>query len=248
MSKKVKSYFESHAHNYQYGSEFYSLMINEIKNVIQNIIEKKSDGKVLDVGCGSGTFIKALIEAGVKAKYFATDISFKMVQTARENFIGCDVELFIADSFKIPLKSNRRFDVIHIAYVLHHLIGKTRSESIFLIKKMVGLLLDKLEDNGIIIIEEHYFISYIIPEFTSLLVFYGLKLINVLNLDLSHSTREIRPGLEVNFLHPKQLVKILGQYGNVHLLYSTPSEVTKSYKLFLLKERGLIVYTLKKQQ
>jgi SAM-dependent methyltransferase len=247
MSEKAKSYFEIHAHNYLHDWEWYPLIINEIKNNEDNVVEQqRDDQKVLDVGCGNGSFIKALIEANVKAQYFATDLSFKMLQIARENLNGRDVELFVADSFKMPLISNIRFDIINVSQILHHLVGKTRAESKFLIKKMIEMLVEKLEDSGKIIIEEHYFISHIIPEFTSLAVFYGLKLINFLKLDLSRYTREVRPGLEVNFLHPKQLVKILGQWGYPYLLYKTNTEIPKSHKLFLLKERGFIIYILKK--
>jgi 2-polyprenyl-3-methyl-5-hydroxy-6-metoxy-1,4-benzoquinol methylase len=174
VSEKVKSYFEIHAHNYQYDSEYYSSIINPIKDIVEKNVERENGVEFLDVGCGNGSFIKALIEADLKAHYFATDMTFKMIQTARENLIGRDVEIFIADSFRMPLKSNMGFDIIHISPVLHHLIGKNRSESKSLIKKMIELLSDKLEDNGIVIIEEHYFISYIIPELTSSIVFYGL--------------------------------------------------------------------------
>ena len=99
--------------------------------------------------------------------------------------------------------------------LLHHFIGKTRIESRFL-KEMNELVPQKLEDNNIVVIEKHYFISDIILEFLSLVVFYGLKLTDFLNIDLSASTREIGPGVEVNFLHSKQPVKILDQYAYSH--------------------------------
>jgi hypothetical protein len=85
---------------------------------------------------------------------------------------------------------------------------------------MIELMVSKLSDNGIIIVEEWYYLSYLILQFTTFVVFYGLKLINWLNLDLNY-TKEIMPGLEVNFLHPKQLLKILGHYGFVYLLNKT---------------------------
>ena len=243
MSSNVKSYFEIHAHNYLKEPEFYLSITNQIKNIIP---QNSSNIKFLDVGCGNGNFIKAIIKSGIKADYFATDISFKMIRMSKENLDGCNVELFVADAFKIPLNPNMKYDIIHIDSVLHHLIGKTRSKSTNLIKKMVELLTRKLSDNGILIVEEVYYGSLLIPQFTSFVVFYGLKLINFLNLDFSSFTKEIKPGLEVNFLHEKQLVKILGLYGSPYLVHKTPWKgIPKSYQLFLLKDFGHITYIVK---
>ena len=241
MGTNVKSYFECHAHNYagRY-MEFYPPIINHLKSIMAS----KSDVKLLDVGCGDGSFIKCLVGAGVRMNYLASDLSFRMITLGKKNLTDCNVELFVADAFNIPLKPNLKFDVIHLDSVLHHLIGKTRGKSTDLVKRMIELLVSKLSDNGIIIVEEWYYVSYLVPQITSFVVFYGLKLINWLNLDLSY-TKEIRPGLEVNFLHPKQLLKILGCYGFSYLLNKAPVEIPATYKFFLLKEKGHIIYVLK---
>jgi 2-polyprenyl-3-methyl-5-hydroxy-6-metoxy-1,4-benzoquinol methylase len=241
MGTNVKSYFECHAHNYAGRHiEFYPSIINHLKSIMAS----KSDAKLLDVGCGDGSFIKCLFEAGVRMNYFASDLSFRMITLGKKNLIDCNVELFVADAFNIPLKPNLKFDVIHLDSVLHHLIGKTRGKSTDLVKRMIELLVSKLSDNGIIIVEEWYYVSYLLPQFTSFVVFYGLKVINWLNLDFSY-TKEIRPGLEVNFLHPNQLLKILGRYGFSYLLNKAPVEIPATYKLFLLKEKGHMTYVLK---
>jgi SAM-dependent methyltransferase len=250
MSGNVKSYFESHSHNYSKGPEFYSSVVNHIKNTLQT----NSNARFLDVGCGDGNFIKALVKEGIKMRYFATDISLTMITRAKENLDNCDVELFVADGFKIPFRPGIKFDVIHIDSVLHHLIGRTRDKSTGLIEKMLELLVASLTAKGILIVEEWYYVSYLIPKLTSFIVFYGLKLINFLNLDLSSYTKEIRPGLEVNFLHPGQLSEILSRYGSVyllhkrsgyHALHNIPGRVPASYRLFLLKDSGHIAYMLK---
>ena len=106
--------------------------------------------------------------------------------------------------------------------------------------------MDKLEDDGILLIQEVYYNSYIISKFTSFVIFYGLKLINLLNLDVSRFMTEIKPGLEVNFLHEKQLKNILSQYGSVHLLEKEPWETSKIHKLFLLKKWGRTTIYVKK--
>jgi 2-polyprenyl-3-methyl-5-hydroxy-6-metoxy-1,4-benzoquinol methylase len=242
MGTNVKSYFECHAHNYAGRHiEFYSSIIDHIKGIM---VTKNGDAKLLDVGCGDGSFIKCLVGAGIRMNYFGSDLSFRMITLGKKNLTDYNVELFVADAFNIPIKPNLKFDIIHLDSVLHHLIGKTRGKSTDLVKRMIELLVSKLSDNGIIIVEEWYYVSHLLPQFTSFLVFYGLKLINWLNLDLSY-TKEIRPGLEVNFLHPKQLLKILGRYGFAYLLNKAPVEIPASYKLFLLKEKGHLTYILK---
>jgi SAM-dependent methyltransferase len=208
MSNRLKSYFESHSHNYSKPPEFYSVVVNQIKNAV----EDNSNARLLDVGCGDGNFIKALVKEGIKMQYFAMDMSFAMIRKAKENLMDCNAELLIADGFNIPSRQNIKFDVIHIDSVLHHLIGKTRAKSIALVKQMVELLVDRLSNNGILIVEEWYYVSYIFPKLTSFIVFYGLKFINYLKLDLSSYTKEIKPGLEVNFLHPEELSKILSLF------------------------------------
>lgn len=240
----VKSYFEIHAHHHDYSPspEFYSSVIEPIKT----IIPKNGDTNILDIGCGNGSFIKALIKANVKAKYFAFDMSLEMIERAKENLAGCDVEFLVADGFKIPIRSNIRFNMIHLDSVLHHLIGSTRDKSTSLIQKMLRLLMDKLEEDDILLVQEVYYNSYIISRFTSFVVFYGLKLINLLNLDVSRFMTEIKPGLEVNFLHEKQLKNILNQYGSIQMLEKQPWGRRLIYRLFLLKDWGHITICTRK--
>jgi SAM-dependent methyltransferase len=250
MSATIKSYFETHSHNYLKSPELYFSIVTHLKN----IITMNPNARFLDVGCGDGSFVKTLIREGIKMHFFATDISLSMIRTAKENLANHNVQLFAADGFNIPLKSDIKFDIIHIDSVLHHLIGKTRSKSMRLIEQMIELLVARLSPNGILIVEEWYYISYIFPTLTSFIVFYGLKLLNFLKLDLSKFTKEIRLDLEVNILHPDQISDLLSTYGSVHLLekrsgyhgmHNIPGGVPASYRLFLLKDSGHITYILK---
>jgi SAM-dependent methyltransferase len=242
MSKGVKSFFDSHFHRYVDKPEFYLSLAKEIKRVLPT--EKQLS--FLDVGCGDGGFIKALIEQGIVAKYLATDLSFNMLVKASDNLSGLDVDMLQADALQLSLRESQKFDIIHIDSVLHHLIGRTRGESVELVKRMLNGLLGRLSNNGILIVEEVYYDSYIFSTITSSLVFYALKLINLLKLDLSF-TKEIRPGLEVNFFHERDLVNMLNRFGsNPTLLNKEVWERPRTYQLFLLKERGHITYTVKR--
>jgi SAM-dependent methyltransferase len=239
---KIKSYFDNHAHHHAYHQHpsSYLPIIEYIKK-----IESGSRIKILDIGCGDGSFIKSSIMTGIDAFFVGTDVSYNMINMAKNNLDHQRVELFVADGFKLPIKSEIKFDLIHIDSVLHHLIGNTRSQSMVLVNLMLNLLIDRLSDNGVLVVEEQHYVSYIIANITSSIIFYGLKLLNFLHLDVSRIINEFQPGLEVNFLYDKEIEKLLERYGIVRLIKKeTLKNMPKLYKLFLLKELGRISYTV----
>lgn len=242
MSKNIKSYFEHHALDYANRHEhFYKESIDTVKR----IIDFKAKVKVLDIGCGDGGFIKSLSQAKLDGEYFVTDLSFEMIQLAKKNLLDTETKMLVADVFNLPFREDIKFDIIHIDSVLHHLVNGTRTKSNKLVSKTIKLLVNRLTSNGIFMIDEWYFISFIGTSFASFLIFYGLKLINTLKIDLSF-IGEIRPGLEVNFLEPKKFLKVLSSYGCPQLLMKRNVNFPIIYKLFLLKEKGRITYVLRK--
>lgn len=238
----VKSFFEVHAHDYLMTPEFYSSMVRKISAEIPN----KTNLKLLDVGCGSGNFIKSLNESGIQADFIATDLSFQMINIAKKNLQSDDVGLVVADAFNMPLKCDNRFDIIHIAFLLHHLIAETRAKSMALIVRLIGLLIDKLANNGVLLIEEVYYNSFIIPSFTASFIFYLLKLLRIFRMDLSGISTKLKTGLEVNFLNEKLVEDILSKFGTLRLIDRNPWKVPKSYAVFLLRDFGNITYMIKK--
>jgi SAM-dependent methyltransferase len=236
----VKSYFDSHfdAHVYHPDPKVYQSIISKIKKV--NLSPTLS---VLDIGCGDGTFIKSAIEMGMNAFYIGTDLSSAMIDNAKKKLKNHNVGFLIADGFNLPLKSETRFDIIHISSVLHHLIGNTRTKSINLVKKMLRILMDRLTTDGILVVEEAYYNSYLIPTITSSIIFYALKMMNFFHLDLSSKLIFVVPGLEVNFLYEKQIEKLLRSYGEIQLIKREPYKgLLKKYKLLLLKDYGSVSY------
>ena len=89
------------------------------------------------------------------------------------------------------------------------MIGPTKGKSLNLVAKLLRILRRRLSDNGILIIQEVYYDSYIIPSLTSRLLFYMLKLLNFLNLDISAFIKEFQLGLEVNFMHTSEIKNVL---------------------------------------
>jgi SAM-dependent methyltransferase len=236
----VKSYFEKHGHKHAYHKDpsFYVPLAEQVRK-----LGKEKVIRILDLGCGDGSFIKGIIEAGVQADFVATDISYLMVNMAKSNLKDQETLLFVADGFNLPLNPNIKFDLIHIDSVLHHLIDKTRSRSFALAKRMIDLLVHMLSENGVLVVEEMYYESYVIPRITSSIIFYGLKFLNFIHLDLNKIMNEFQLGLEVNFLYDKEIEVLLRTYGNdIRLLKKEPSKVPLLYRFFLLRTFGHISY------
>jgi len=186
-----------------------------------------------------------MIEGGVEGEFFGSDLSLAMVHLAKEKFQNEDVNLIVADGFMLPLKTGTKFDIIHVDAVLHHLIGKTRKESIRKVEKILDKLGKTLSENGFLIVEEFNFVSYLFPSISSTFVFYCLKLLNFFHLDLSKISNEIQPGLEVNFFNDKQLKKLLEKYGTVQQIRIKRNKSLMWKRLFLLKEQGPMAYSIR---
>ena len=167
-----------------------------------------------------------------------------MLTTAKKTIDSHRVEWVAADGFKMPLKSEAKFDLIHIDSVLHHIVAKTKGKSFVLASLFCKQLVDQLSEDGRLVVEEVYYVSHLLPKFTSSLIFYGLKLLNVLNIDASKIINELLPGLEVNFLSDKEIEKLLGKYGKVCLVKKTSWQRLKLYRFLLLKDLGHISYVV----
>jgi len=238
----VKSFFDTHSHHHAYHKDptFYDPIVNYLKKT-----ELGGRLRILDLGCGDGKFIKSMIAGGVKGEFYGADISFSMINLAKEDLRDKGAELLVADGFKLPIKAGFEFDIIHIDAILHHLIGKTRGKSIQQVHRILDILVKSLSENGALLVEEFNFVSYCIPSITSFMLFYGLKLLNFLHLDVRKVTNEIQPGLEVNFFYDKQLQKLFEKYGSVQIIRKKRHKVSRWKHLFLLKETGNISYLVR---
>jgi hypothetical protein len=67
----TKSYFEQHSHHHPYAKDpaFYQSIIGSIRR-----IGVKDRIKVLDLGCGNGSFIKGLIDIGMNGTFLGNII------------------------------------------------------------------------------------------------------------------------------------------------------------------------------
>jgi hypothetical protein len=103
--------------------------------------------------------------------------------------------------------------------------------------------MNMLEADGILVIEEVFYYSYIIPSLTSKIVFYGLKLLNRMKFDLSHYIPQVQLGLEVSFFYEEELKNILRKCSNNVVQFRKESwPIPRIYRYFLLKDCGHMTY------
>jgi 2-polyprenyl-3-methyl-5-hydroxy-6-metoxy-1,4-benzoquinol methylase len=104
---------------------------------IKNFINKSSNPTLLDIGCGSGTFLDVCKQNGWQVE--GADLSLSASKSVLENY---NIEVYQGDFNKI--KFNKTFDVITLWGVLEHL-----SDPITTIKKAKELL----KNDGMLVFE-----------------------------------------------------------------------------------------------
>jgi len=124
----MKNYYLENADNFGWGTQHQtaSYKINELLPFV-------TGNKILDVGCGPGSFVDVLASRGFDAT--GIDITPKFVSFARKNYQG---QFIVGDANKLPFDSNS-FDTVFIRSVLEHVDNdqKVLRESLRVGKKVV---------------------------------------------------------------------------------------------------------------
>jgi SAM-dependent methyltransferase len=76
--------------------------------------------RVIDVGCGDGTYTVELFDRGGPASIYAFDPAPKAIDIARKKAGGMDITFEVNIAYDIPCKDNS-FDIAHVRNVLHHM-------------------------------------------------------------------------------------------------------------------------------
>jgi 2-polyprenyl-3-methyl-5-hydroxy-6-metoxy-1,4-benzoquinol methylase len=91
----------------------------------RELLQDKSAGRVLDLGCGSGNLVYELAQSGNRVVGF--DTNRVAVRFARERCCGLPAMFLVGDAMQLPFRADL-FDVITMVEVIEHLSEKTTKQ------------------------------------------------------------------------------------------------------------------------
>jgi ubiquinone/menaquinone biosynthesis C-methylase UbiE len=78
------------------------------------------DQRVIDIGCGDGTYTMELFDRGQPASMHGVDPACNAIDAARKRAAGRNIRFAVENAYKLPFAPNS-FDLAHLRGVLHHM-------------------------------------------------------------------------------------------------------------------------------
>lgn len=141
----AKTLFETEAKKFDNVIPLLIPFYNEIYNILIDSIPfyKNVPLKILDIGCGTGTFAKKLKEQFPYAKITCLDFAPNMIEVAKTKLSNYkdDIDFLVGDFNNLNIK--KEYDVIVSSFALHHI--QSDSEKLKLYKNIY----EALNKNGV---------------------------------------------------------------------------------------------------
>lgn len=118
-----------------YYSEIYKILLDSIP------FYRKSPVKILDIGCGTGTFAKIVKESFPYAQIMCLDFAQNMIDVAKEKLtnFNTDINFLVGDFNNLNIKDE--YDVIVSSFALHHIQSDEEKRELY--KNIYFALKDK---------------------------------------------------------------------------------------------------------
>jgi ubiquinone/menaquinone biosynthesis C-methylase UbiE len=194
-----RSYIETDAE----ASRFFFFEEGVLPKYIDRVIS------CIDLGCGSGIFLNYIKKKYGVTYVFGLDISESMLTEACKHKDG-SVELAQGSILDLPF-DDKKFDLVYMDDVLHHIVSERRNESKRLAIQALENIKRITKPNGIFILREQYYESYLIQTISSHTIMFLLNLFNSLGIKLPH--KEAHIGLLVTFYTRKELQQMIEEVG-----------------------------------
>jgi len=204
---------------------------------------KQNQGSnLLDIGGGSGTFAKLVVNSCPNINVTVLDPSEKLLSKIDDTRIG-KVNGVLPN--RIPL--NSKFDYIHVKHVFHHITGSSIKSSKELLRKSLFTVKGYLNDDGFLLIHELFYESYLMPSLSRALIFHLLALQNKLRIKIP--VQEFLIDLEVCFYTRPEFRSMLGDCGFKIVDYDEENWADNFKKrAIFLKDWGRMLFILKKAE
>lgn len=207
---------------------------------------KKSNTKssLLDIGGGAGLFAKLLKDEIPFMNITIVDPSKELLAKIKDESINMKIG-YLPNNIELSYKS---FDYIHIKMVIHHLVGNNINNSKLQLRESLKSIRRLLKDGGYILLHDYYYESFISPSIGRNIIFYALKLQNMLHVKIP--AKEFRIGLQVLFYTRAELRSMLAECGfeicEIHQEFISNNDIRS--RLLLLNNFGSIAIIAKKNR
>lgn len=133
-----------------YDAFIFSWWMEHLQDEVLEELPNDFNGKILDVGCATGSLL-ARLRKRTRGKLYGADISPEMIKKAKLKLQGLpNIKLSLADAESLPYKSNS-FDYVVSTLIIHHLPKPLQA-----IREMCRVL----RKNGrLIVIDSNFFLS-----------------------------------------------------------------------------------------
>lgn len=97
------------------------LLLSEVR---KRLAQRKDAFRLLDIGCGTGTFVAKCLDMGSHMELAGLDMAYNMIQKAREKLArasdnGLSITFSVGDAENLPF-DNDYFDMVTCAHSFHH--------------------------------------------------------------------------------------------------------------------------------
>jgi SAM-dependent methyltransferase len=165
-----------------------------------------SDASLIDVGCGAGNTLEFLARETGVARVAGMDVSTRYLDLTRQR-LSCPVLLGSILDRAFVRSIDERFDFAVLAALLHHLIGRTRSESKAHASAAVSNAIELVKPGGYLVIHEPVFS----PRLLTGAVFWMKKAVTAVTsrrIELASAWANIGPPI-VSYLTTEELVRMV---------------------------------------
>jgi SAM-dependent methyltransferase len=164
--KRTERYFEKYTPEYS---------LNRYKEVVEFLrADTHAGSSLLDVGCGSGNVLKLLVENTPVNEVAGIDVSRTYLDKCAALVPGCKTYLASILDKDLQAIVGRQFRYVLVGAVLHHLIGRSRSESLAYAREGLRGAWSLVEPGGALILVEPTFR----PRWLMNLLFYVKRLVS----------------------------------------------------------------------